>query len=125
MITLRALYILLLAAPIVALDSFLPGALWLAFGYLAVVLLLELLCAIKSQILDEQAVPIPEPKFPEVHVQLSGEDGNVFAVIGRVRQALRKGGATVDDVKAFTDEVGASRSYDEALLVVMRWVDAS
>ncbi len=40
MITRRSLYLLLLAAPIMALASILPSALWLVVGYLAFVLLL-------------------------------------------------------------------------------------
>ncbi len=65
------------------------------------------------------------PKYPDVHVRLSGKDGNVFSIIGRVCQALRRGGATADDVKAFTDEVTASGSYDEVLAKIMDWVDVS
>jgi hypothetical protein len=30
------------------------------------------------------------PKFPDVEVQLSGEDGNAYAVLGRVSRALRR-----------------------------------
>ncbi|MDY6949282.1 MAG: hypothetical protein SXG53_26630 [Pseudomonadota bacterium] len=65
------------------------------------------------------------PRFPEVHVQLTGEDGNVFAIIGRVRQALTDAGITDEYVQAFMGEITGSRSYDEALATVMRWVDAS
>ena len=32
-----------------------------------------------------------ELKYPNVFVQLSGENGNIFSVIGRVCRALRKG----------------------------------
>jgi hypothetical protein len=64
-------------------------------------------------------------KFPNVHVQLSGEDGNVFAIIGRVRRALVQAGATREQLECFMTEVTAAGSYDEALVVVMRWVDVS
>jgi hypothetical protein len=83
---------------------------------------LNALCAIKSEILDENGT-LSRTRFPDVSVRLIGEDGNVFAIIGRVCRALRKGGATDEDVKAFTDEVTSAGSYDEALVVVMRWVD--
>lgn len=85
---------------------------------------LNALCAIKSEILDENSAKPAGPKFPDVRVKLVGEDGNVFAIIGRVCRALRQGGANEADVKAFTDEIQAAGSYDEALVVVMRWVDA-
>ncbi len=84
---------------------------------------LNALCAIKSEILDESTAKNAGPKFPDVRVKLVGQDGNVFAIIGRVCRALRQGGANDADVKAFTDEITAARSYDDALVVVMRWVD--
>lgn len=64
-------------------------------------------------------------KFPHVHVQLTGQDGNVFSIIGRVMAALRRGGASKEDVDAFWVEVSNASSYDEALLTIMRWVDVS
>jgi hypothetical protein len=64
-------------------------------------------------------------RFPNVHVQLSGEDGNVFGIIGRVRRALLKAGATQEQLDSFTKEVTSAGSYEKALAVVMRWVDVS
>lgn len=60
----------------------------------------------------------PEPKYPAVSVQLTGQDGNVFGIIGAVSKALRRAGHG-DAVNAFTDEVFAATSYDHALQVVM------
>ena len=65
------------------------------------------------------------PQFPDVHVQLSGQDGNVFAIIGRVRRALMQAGATQEQLDRFWEEVSSAGSYDQALIVVMRWVDVS
>ena len=65
------------------------------------------------------------PQFPDVHVQLSGHDGNVFAIIGRVRSALRKSGASQEQVDNFTKEVTSAGSYEDALATVMRWVNVS
>ena len=65
------------------------------------------------------------PRFPDVHVQLSGQDGNVFAILGRVRRALMKAGATQEQLDCFWEEVANARSYDEALAAVMRWVHVS
>jgi hypothetical protein len=65
------------------------------------------------------------PRFSNVHVKLSGHDGNVFLIIGRVRRALLKAGATQEQLNCFTKEVTSAGSYDEALAVVMRWVDVS
>lgn len=65
------------------------------------------------------------PKFPDARVRLSGEDGNVFAIIGRVRRALIRAGATEDDLKSFMSEIMNASSYDEALQTIMRWVHVS
>ena len=32
------------------------------------------------------------PRHPDVQVQLSGEDGNAFAILGRTAGALRRAG---------------------------------
>lgn len=67
---------------------------------------------------------VSEPKFPRAHVQLSGEDGNVFSIIARVRRALKTHGASEAQVAQFTEEMQAG-NYDEALRTVMRWVKTS
>lgn len=62
-----------------------------------------------------------EPKYPQIEVQLSGEDGNAFFIIGRVLKALKRGGAKPEDVKAFQSEA-MSGDYDNVIQTVMRWV---
>jgi hypothetical protein len=64
-------------------------------------------------------------KFSEVHVQLSGADGNVFSIIGRVSQALRRAGCAPSEIDEFQKQVQSSKSYDDALWVVMQWVSVS
>ncbi|AOT27294.1 hypothetical protein KNT58_gp86 [Mycobacterium phage Fortunato] len=64
------------------------------------------------------------PKYPDVHVQLTGQDGNVFFIIGKVSKALREAGH-VDQVTEFVNEVTDTDSYDAALAVVMQWVEVS
>lgn len=63
-----------------------------------------------------------EPKFPDACVALEGEDGNIFAIIGRVQNALRKSNATAEELEKFFDAVTACQSYDDALLTVHQWV---
>ncbi|AER49001.1 hypothetical protein SEA_DONNY_88 [Mycobacterium phage Donny] len=69
--------------------------------------------------------PATEPRFPNVTVQLTGNDGNVFLIIGRVQRALLSGGATREQATEFVNEVTDADSYDAALAVVMRWVEVS
>lgn len=63
-----------------------------------------------------------EIKYPEVTVQLTGTDGNAFAILGRVTKALRQAQVTPDEIKAFQDEA-TSGDYNHLLLTAMRWVD--
>ena len=62
-----------------------------------------------------------EIKHPEVQVDLIGRDGNAFAILGRVRTAMRDAGVSNKDIEAFTKEA-TSGDYDHLLATVMRWV---
>lgn len=55
-------------------------------------------------------------------VQLIGEDGNVFAIIGRVSKALKRAGQR-EKAKEFTDKAMKSGSYDEVLRLCMDYVE--
>jgi hydroxyethylthiazole kinase-like sugar kinase family protein len=59
-----------------------------------------------------------------ISVQLSGEDGNVFNVIGRVSRALKAAGEHAA-AKEFTDKAFAAKSYDEVLQLCMRTVNVT
>lgn len=61
-------------------------------------------------------------RYPEITVQLTGQDGNAFAIIGAVRQALRNGGVSAEEVKTFQDDAMSS-DYDHLLQVCMAWVN--
>ena len=65
-----------------------------------------------------------EPKYPDVHVQLTGEDGNAFVIIGCVRRALRRSGASDEELAEFTEEA-TSDDYDNVLATAARWVEVS
>jgi len=54
--------------------------------------------------------------------KLIGEDGNVFAIMGQVGRALRASGQS-NKVNEFMEKVTSCRSYDEALRVVMEYVE--
>ena len=64
---------------------------------------------------------IDDCKHPDITVQISGQDGNAFAIIGRVTAALRKAGRK-DEIPEFTAEA-MSGDYDALLRTCMRWVD--
>jgi hypothetical protein len=63
-------------------------------------------------------------RFPNIKVQLVGMDGNAFFILGRVSEALRKGGASREELTEFQQEA-TSGDYDKLLQTVMRWVNAT
>ena len=62
------------------------------------------------------------PILPDVKVELGGQNGNAFAILGRVRRALREAGHG-DRVEEYMAEA-TSGDYDNLLAVTCRWVDA-
>jgi hypothetical protein len=61
------------------------------------------------------------PKYPEVVVQLTGEDGNAFFILGRVSKAMRRAKVPDSEIKEFVTEA-QSGNYDNLLQTCMRWV---
>ena len=57
-------------------------------------------------------------------VQLTGEDGNVFSIIGRVSGALKKSGQA-DKAKEFTEKAFESKSYNAVLRLAMEYCDVA
>jgi hypothetical protein len=63
-----------------------------------------------------------EVKYPHVKLKLVGEDGNAFAILGRLQRALRRAEVPADEIKAVMDEA-MSGDYDHLLQTVMQTVD--
>ena len=63
-------------------------------------------------------------KYPKIKVKLSGQDGNAFAIIGRVQQALRRAKVPAESIAEFRNEA-MSGDYDNVLCTAMKWVDVS
>jgi len=61
-------------------------------------------------------------KFPEITVQLSGEDGNAFFVLGKVSKALKSNDVSKEDCDAFMGEA-TSGDYNHLLQTCMKWVN--
>ncbi len=68
--------------------------------------------------------PTNQPKYPAIHVRLVGEDGNAWAILGRVSAALKRAGIGKQERDAFFAEATAG-DYDHLLQTAMRWVDVS
>lgn len=84
---------------------------------------------------DHTAVPRPSqeaevrPKYPDVVVELTGQDGNGFMIACRVRSALQRHlrdcgddleDATAEGARFFNEAL--SRDYGHLLETVMKWV---
>ena len=60
-------------------------------------------------------------KYPEIEVQLTGNDGNAFAVMGAVKRALKRAKVSADEISEYTEQ-SMSGDYDYLLRVAMSWV---
>ena len=60
----------------------------------------------------------------DVTVQLSGNDGNAFAIMGAVKSALKNAGASKDELSQYVSD-SMSGDYDNLLRVAMEWVEVA
>jgi hypothetical protein len=84
-------------------------------------------CVTKSSIrrkVKQMSVDTTSPIYPDVHVQLVGQDGNAFAIMGRVQSALEDAGATKEEIEKYLNE-SMSGDYDNLLRTAMKWVSVS
>jgi hypothetical protein len=63
-------------------------------------------------------------KYPQIEVELSGQDGNAFSILGKCTKAMRRGGIPKDEIDKFVAEATAG-DYDHLLQTCMKWVDVS
>ncbi len=61
------------------------------------------------------------PKY-NVTVQLTGEDGNAFAIMAAVKRGLQKAGASKEEITQYTMD-SMSGDYDNLLRTAMEWVE--
>jgi hypothetical protein len=65
-----------------------------------------------------------EPKYPGVVVDLIGEDGNAFVILGRVTREMRRAGIDKAEIDTFRAEATAG-DYDHLLQTCMKWVEVN
>jgi hypothetical protein len=65
-----------------------------------------------------------QPRYPDVQVQLTGEDGNAFAILGRTAAAMRHAGVPQEEIDAYFSEA-TSGDYNHLLHTTMTWVDCA
>lgn len=79
---------------------------------------------------EEEIDTMTEPRFPDAHVTLTGDDGNAFAIMQRVKEAIRSHlreteNATWTEVKPLWEQYfseATAGDYNHLLSVTMKWV---
>lgn len=61
-------------------------------------------------------------KYPQVRVRLAGEDGNAYAIMGRVCEAMKRAGIPKEERDAYMAESMQS-DYTHLLRTAMAWVN--
>jgi hypothetical protein len=65
----------------------------------------------------------PDPKYPDVEVELVGQDGNAFAILGAVSKALKRAGYPEAAAEFMTE--ASSGDYTHLLNTAMAYVNVS
>ena len=64
------------------------------------------------------------PLYPEIEVELSGQNGNAIVIVGLVARALRRNSVPATRVDEFREEA-MSGDYDKVLQTAMKFVSVS
>lgn len=63
-----------------------------------------------------------EIKYPEIMVELSGQDGNAFMILGLCKRAMQRAHLPQEEIDKFMKEA-TSGDYNHLLATVMTWFD--
>ena len=63
-----------------------------------------------------------DPRYKNITVQLTGQDGNAFAIMAKVSGALRKESVPESEVEEYLAE-SMEGDYDNLLRTAMNWVN--
>lgn len=64
-------------------------------------------------------------KYPDIKVQLTGLNGNIFNLLGAVTKAMRRAGIAHEEINKMRDQVLGCVAYQEAIDTLARWVEIS
>lgn len=60
------------------------------------------------------------PKYPNITVQLVGQDSNAFNILGICRRAMKQAALPQSEIEAFTQEATSS-DYNHLLITCTEW----
>lgn len=63
-----------------------------------------------------------KPKYPNIKVKLVGQNGNAFAILVRVINAMRKANVEKSEIDTFQEEA-MSGDYDHLLQTCLKYVE--
>lgn len=63
-------------------------------------------------------------KYEDIEVQLTGNDGNAFAIMASVTKALANAGVSKEEIELYQTE-SMSGDYDNLLRTAVKWVTVS
>jgi hypothetical protein len=58
-------------------------------------------------------------------LQVSGQDGNIFAVLSAASMVMRTDGCEQSEIEEMKNKVFSSKNYDEALAIIGEYVEYS
>jgi len=61
-------------------------------------------------------------KYPDIKVDLFEQDGNIYSMVAKIRNYMRRNGVPEAEMDAFTKDIKGSNDYDEAVMKIMNWV---
>jgi len=76
------------------------------------------MCADDKEHIKENVLMI---KYPNIKVKLSGKDGNAFAIMARVKRAMRDSNVPIEERNIFYKEA-TSGDYNHLLSTCAEWV---
>ncbi len=62
------------------------------------------------------------PKYPDITVELVGQNGNAFNILGICLRAMRQAGLSQEERDAFQKEA-TSGDYNHLLITCIEWFD--
>ena len=63
-------------------------------------------------------------KYPDIELELVGQDGNAFSILGTAQNAMKEGGLDADQRGEFMTEATGD-DYDHLLQTCMKWFEIS
>jgi len=56
-------------------------------------------------------------------VKLIGKDGNIFGIVANSMKAMKKEGISKETIREFQNKTFKAKNYDEALGIIMEYVE--